>query len=396
MVKFLVTIALLFSANIFAQSYSISKIVVDQNTKQPLPYVDIYNSKNYVTTNTEGKFEMLTQIDSLYFNLLGYQSLKGRLSEFEKASDTIYLKPQEAALEEVHLKDIYEWMDVAFETFRKELHTNPFTHRFFLRATERRNGEIVTLVDIVGKANFKLDEKKENHKAHELLDVEVEHQRSYGVKTHMFHKQSMPKLFQCLWSPFSINFYGPDKTFEDSGLIYGDVKEIKFETKDSIQDRMHFKGHFHIDLENERLVEYKKASTSKTYEVIPFQRFLNYKFRQVISNRHNIYTVNDKSGKVYPKSGTFKYGFEALKKKKALETFDFDIQIIFIDPFIQDNVSKNIKSTTYLTDIDFPYNASFWEKQQLLKLTTEQQNFISRIRAKDDFGYSRNKIISNE
>ncbi len=391
----ILTLCILFF-KISAQEYSISKIVLDHDMKEPLSYVDVYNSENYVTTNTEGRFEMLTTIDSLNFNLLGYQSLKGKLSEFKKASDTIYLKPQMAALEEVHVRDIYEWMEVAFKTYNKEMFSKPFTHRFFLRATERRNGEIVTLVDVVGKAHFKLGKKNGHYKADELADIEVEQQRSYGVKTHIMHKQSLPKIFECLWAPFSINFFGPDKAFEDSGLIYDDVKEIKFETKDSVQDRMHFKGHFHIDLENERLMEYRKASTSKTYEVIPFQRFLNYKFRQVISGRHNIYKIDDKSGKVYPKSGTFKYGIEARKKKKELETFDFDVQMIFLDHFIQDKVNRNIKSTAYLTDIDIPFDATFWEKQQLLKLTKEQQDFIYRIRNKDDFGYRRNKIISNE
>ncbi len=395
-ISLIITLCLFFF-KLSAQEYSISKIVIDHDTKEPLSYVDVYNAINYVTTNEEGRFEMLTEVDSLHFNLLGYQPVKGTLSEFQKKSDTIYLKPRVAALEEVHIKDMFEWMKGAFENYNKEMFSKPFVHRFFLRATERRDGQIVTLIDMTGKAHFKLDKGiGANYKPQDLLAVEIEQQRSYGVKTHFFHKQSMPKLFQCLWTGFSINFFGEDKSFEDRGLVYGDTKEIKFETKDSVQDRMHFKGHFHIDLENERLMEYKKASTSKTYEVIPFQRFLNYKFRQVISGRHNIYKIDDKSGKVYPKSGTFKYGIEARKKKKELETFDFDVQMIFLDPFIQDKVNRNIKSTAYLTDIDIPFDASFWEKQQLLKLTKEQQDFIDRIRSKDDFGYRRNKIISNE
>ncbi len=167
-----------------AQEFSLSKIVVDSISKEPLSYVDVYNKVNYVATNTEGRFGILSKIDTLSFNLLGYYPKQIQITDLSKQTDTIFLSRKEATLREVYIKDYKELIKSTFKNYKKDLLSKSFVHRFYIRAVERRDNKIVTLIDITAKALYKVKQGQQNYKAYDLLDVEVEQLRSYGVKTH--------------------------------------------------------------------------------------------------------------------------------------------------------------------------------------------------------------------
>ncbi len=122
-------LVLIYHASI-AQTFSLEKTVFDKVTKEPLAYVDVYKKNHYVTKNAEGQFEIITNLDSLNFNLLGYKKYKNSITRL-KDEDVILLEPLESNLGEVEVKSDSQWIDTALENHWVEVFGTTFTHRFF-------------------------------------------------------------------------------------------------------------------------------------------------------------------------------------------------------------------------------------------------------------------------
>ena len=137
------------------KSYSqnrLNGIIVDSDTKNSIEYVDIYNSTNFTSTNSEGKFLFVSEKDSVKIRLIGYKSI---YSTFEKIrKDTIFLESKFEALDEIILGNSNSITNVY-----KELHNNypfkPYSESFFLRCFLRKDGVIIKLQDLNGSVNRK-------------------------------------------------------------------------------------------------------------------------------------------------------------------------------------------------------------------------------------------------
>ncbi len=258
----------------------------------------------------------------------------------------------------------------------------------------KRNGEIVTLADFKGKMHFDAEKHKSSSKIRwdpqNWTAVEVEQTRTYGVKTHAFYNATIPSMVGILWAPMTIKYKSKNKVFDDQGIIYGDTKEILFSSSSkSKKEKQKKEGLFHIDLENEHLMEYCRS-------IIPVSKFKNEEYIPARLHRKNTYQIDEITQRKYPKTGVVSEAFSFGRKKQKKQVYEYEVQVVFIAPFITEEIQPNVGGKTKLMDISLPYDADFWESQQVLKLTKEQQEFIDRIRERDNFGYKKNEIISNE
>jgi hypothetical protein len=79
----------------------ITKILVDNLTKNPLNSATINNEKDYTISNTEGYFMFISELDSIKIRMLGYEKIKTTFKKLMNSSDTIYLKQKTYKLQEV-------------------------------------------------------------------------------------------------------------------------------------------------------------------------------------------------------------------------------------------------------------------------------------------------------
>ncbi|HEY4628607.1 MAG TPA: carboxypeptidase-like regulatory domain-containing protein [Flavobacterium sp.] len=90
-------------------SQKVNGIIINNNTRQPLPYVNIININKVrgATTDSRGYFEIDVQPnDTLHFTILGYQSLRVRVTNdwIKNKSTKIQLTEKAIALEEVIIR----------------------------------------------------------------------------------------------------------------------------------------------------------------------------------------------------------------------------------------------------------------------------------------------------
>jgi hypothetical protein len=110
---FVVFFFLVLSAAAFAQvtepSQKVNGIIINNSTKQPLPNVNIINVNKVrgATTDSRGYFEIDVQPnDTLHFTILGFQSLRVRVTNdwIKNKSTKIQLTEKAIALEEVIIR----------------------------------------------------------------------------------------------------------------------------------------------------------------------------------------------------------------------------------------------------------------------------------------------------
>ena len=129
--------ALLFSGLSFSQEFSGK--VLDQKTKQPVPFVTIQYAKNKgVITNEEGVFVINkagTSLDTLVLSSVGYEPQKVKSSELKDG--VIYLKSQVIQLGDVFLSDKKltgrEILERAKEKVSENYNIASAQRRFFFR-----------------------------------------------------------------------------------------------------------------------------------------------------------------------------------------------------------------------------------------------------------------------
>ena len=74
----------------FSQN-TISKYLVDKDTKAPLQSATIHNVNDYTITNNDGYFVFYSTNDSITIKMLGYETLRTTFKALSHTKDTLYL-----------------------------------------------------------------------------------------------------------------------------------------------------------------------------------------------------------------------------------------------------------------------------------------------------------------
>ncbi len=148
--KALISISILIlSINIkLAAQTNINSLILDFETKTPIELVIIYDGRDYVVTNKDGRFNFFTEQDSINIRIIGYETIKDAVSNFINR-DSIFLRSKPFILGEVMLSS-----ETFFDKMAKKVLSDnailPHKEKFFLRALLKRNNEICKFIDVTG------------------------------------------------------------------------------------------------------------------------------------------------------------------------------------------------------------------------------------------------------
>ena len=121
---------------VWAQEFALQGRVVDAETGEPLPYVNIRASEGKATlTNVEGEFKLQAEAEEIVtFSFVGYRKLSQKA---EQASGTIRMKPYTTQMKEVTILPIEkdEILKRIIENLKSDYKTgSKWTRKYFFRA----------------------------------------------------------------------------------------------------------------------------------------------------------------------------------------------------------------------------------------------------------------------
>ena len=168
----------LFTTFCFSQNEK-KAIILDKDDKQAIEFVNIYNSKDFTTSNEDGKFSFNSALDSIYFYKVGYDKLR---TTFDKIQDTVYLEKSVFELAEVVVTNKRGLFQNIKDSLKNNYSLEPYSEKFLLRGVLKYNDSIVRIQDIQGKLKRKtLLYTSEMEVSKKDYEVEITNMRKIGI-----------------------------------------------------------------------------------------------------------------------------------------------------------------------------------------------------------------------
>ncbi|MDT0608601.1 hypothetical protein [Croceitalea rosinachiae] len=352
-------------------------VVLDFDNKNPVEFVDVYNSKDNTITNENGKYFLLSTNDSISFYKLGYEEIK---TTFDKAQDTIYLVAKPFELAEIVVSNEDSLFDMVKKQIAENYPIEEFNEKFFIRSLLRYDGKITRIQDIQGNLKRKtlLYAKGMELKKKDFV-FEVQNMRKIGLKdvtendTNIYFK--FRSLKQILSETVQIslvreNFEIEEKYFDEKNKVRIEFNYIGENIKDNIE------GYYIIDLEDNAILEFYLIRKPKS----DFVQKKDIKFRVTLYEKKVIFKKDSSSGKYVIKNGKLKTTIEVKNNADTFQTF-FESEDVLksYGHFASIKVRKNVNENKDVFKLDFPYNEYFWNTQNQLLLTNEMLVFIKSM-----------------
>lgn len=350
-------------------------IILDSETKEPIEFVNIYNSIDYTLSNEDGRYNLNSEQDSVIFYRVGYDNFE---TTFYQLKDTIFLNKSVFELNEVVVTNAKSLWEKVRDSIKNNYRITPYKEKFFLRSILKYNDTISRIQDLHAKLkrktllyhkDLKLDKKD--------FEVEILNMRKVGQITDrnkVYFKY--PSLFDLLSSFVRLNASGDnfvltEKTFENSEKIKLEFKGKPNTTASPIS------GFYIINTSNNAFEEFHvhhKYDNPKFNE----KRWLRYRTleyelsvifeKNLIENKYFIRTAKS---------------HEIVEATDADHSFNekYDMSFIFssYDNFKDFPVSKNTNVTKDLFKLKHAYDANYWQSQNQLLLTKEMEDFIQTM-----------------
>ncbi|GJH41703.1 hypothetical protein RCZ04_22530 [Capnocytophaga sp. HP1101] len=384
--KAIVYLAFICSPWVVAQN-TISKYLVDKDTKDPLRAATIHNISDYTVTNDDGHFVFYSTNDSITIKMLGYETLKTTfkaLSHIKK--DTLYLTSKSIQLEEVTVSN-KNILQEAYNHATVNYPMEPFVEDFFLRCVLKRNGELVKIEDFSGriKRDKLLGEKKN-------FDFQLLNMRKFGIekkgmRADDFDLPSLNKLFQW-WS--NILFLNPSEySFSRPKVVDEMHQQVDYVPKNE-NDYKRCIGHFIVKNNDYVIKERFHKNNPKVIAQIPFTHKLFIKYRTIDYLYKEKCEKNAKNGKYFIANAIFTGKVEGYVGEERI-VYDVSFELIVTHPFSDMSTFKaNVNGKKELFKLEVPYNKTFWETQNQLPLTNEMCDFINKAHNQKEY-----RVISN-
>lgn len=369
----------------FSQN-TISKYLVDKDTKAPLQSATIHNANDYTITNADGYFVFYSANDSITIKMLGYETLKTTFKALSHTKDTLYLTPKPFQLDEVTLSN-KNIIQEAYNHASTNYPMKPFVEDFFLRCILKRNGELVKIEDFSGRVKRdKLFGVKKEY-AFQILNMRKFGIEKKGLRTDDFELLSLDGLFD--W--YSNNFLLSSKEFKFSypkmiDEIHQQVSHIAINEEDYLKGI----GFFIINTDDYAIKERLYKINPKVIDKIPFTKKLAGKYRAIDYYLREKCEKDSKNNKYFISNGVMTQKVELYTQGERI-VYDVSFELIVTHPFSDLNTFKaNVNGKKELFKLEVPYNKEFWETQNQLPLTNEMRNFINKAHNQKEY-----RVISN-
>ena len=369
----------------FSQN-TLSKYLVDKETKAPLKSATIHNANDYTVTNDDGHFVFYSTNDSITIKMLGYETLKTTFKALSRTKDTLYLTPKPFQLDEVTLSN-KNIIQEAYNHASTNYPMKPFVEDFFLRCILKRNGELVKIEDFSGRIKRDKLFAAEKNYAFQLFNMRKFGIEKKGMRADDFDLPSLNGIFD--W--YSNYFFLDPKEYRFSFLkVIDETHQQVSHTSKNEEDYKKGIGHFIISTDDYAIKERIYKINPKEVDKIPFTKKLSGKYRVID------YYLKEKSEKDTDKNKYFITNAIMSQKIEGYNNgerivYDVSFELIVTHPFSDLNTFKaNVNGKKELFKLEVPYNKEFWEAQNQLPLTNEMRNFINKTH-----NTKEHRVISN-
>ena len=369
----------------FSQN-TISKYLVDKDTKAPLQSATIHNVNDYTITNADGYFVFYSTNDSITIKMLGYETLKTTFKALSHTKDTLYLTPKPFQLDEVTLSN-KNVLQEAYNRASTNYPMEPFAEDFFLRCVLKRNGELVKIEDFSGRIKRdKLFGIKKDF-TFQLLNMRKFGIEKKGLRTDDFELPSLNGIFD--W--YSNYFFLDPKEYRFSFLkVIDETHQQVSHTSKNKEDYKKGIGHFIISTDDYVIKECIYKINPKVVDKIPFTKKLSGKYRAIDYYLREKCEKDSKNNKYFISNGVMTQKVELYTQGETI-VYDVSFELIVTHPFSDLNTFKaNVNGKKELFKLEVPYNKEFWETQNQLPLTNEMRNFINKAHNQKEY-----RVISN-
>lgn len=353
-------------------------VILDNETKEPIEFVSIYNTNNHTLSNSDGRYAFSSKQDSVLFFCIGYDKFE---ANFTQLRDTIFLSKSVFELNEVvvtNAKTIYQKIK---DSISSNYLLIPHTETFFLRALLSKNDSIVRIQDIQGRLRRKTSVYTQGlNITKKDFQVEIQNMRKIGISK---DKNDIYFEFPTLYNIFSefvrINAMGPDFT----------VTEQPFE------NQLYTKVEFHSNLPaNSGVASGQYIINSKDHAILSFKASYTPYYSSEEKSKNKITSkILENNISVFFKQASYKkenlYFINSAKRMAKIQisgpdnSFTDIYKMSIILTTSKSFGAENFKSTTNehkeLFKLKHKYNTTYWQTQNQLLLTDEMQNFIKKI-----------------
>ena len=369
----------------FSQN-TLSKYLVDKETKAPLKSATIHNANDYTVTNDDGHFVFYSSNDSVTIKMLGYETLKTTFKALSRTKDTLYLTPKPFQLDEVTLSNkniIQEAYNHASTNYPME----PFVEDFFLRCILKRNGELVKIEDFSGRIKRdKLLGAKKNF-TFQLLNMRKFGIEKKGVRADDFNIPSLNDVFQ--WWSNILFLDSKEYRFSFLKVIDETHQQVSHSPKNEEDDKSSI-GHFIINTDDYAIKERIHKINPKIIHKIPYTKKPFIKYRTIDYFYKEKCEKDNKNNKYFIANAIVNAKVEGYVGNERI-VYNVSFELIVTHPFSDLNTFKaNVNGKKELFKLDVPYNKEFWETQNQLPLTNEMRNFINKPHNPKEY-----RVISN-
>jgi len=360
---FFLVIQLAFSQN------RLEGIVLDQETKQPIEYVDIYNNLDYTSTNEEGKFLFVSKDDSLKIGILGYETLftTSKLQE----SDTILLSKKIQNLEEVFINSDSNLFKSVVEKLNENYPMAPYKEKFFLRSVLKRNDKIIKLVDFSGRVERKtLFSTKSNPMPKNNYSIEIENLRKAGIKEENI--DFTLSSFEGLFNNF-ITIYMSPEIYDFKYIPFKNSEIVKLEFRPKSPDILYTTGFCIINLEDKAFNEVYISNSQNT----DFIDKKDIKYRTTNYEINITFKKNEKVGKYFLDKASMSASVEVVPGSDDKIIYTVSYKLYTFDNFQNFEITDKINLSKDIFRLKGNYDQSYWQSQNYLLLTEEMQEFLN-------------------
>lgn len=381
---------LLFNFIVTSQTISIRGLLKDAATKEPIiaASIGIQNTGMGTISNEEGVFQLTTpKTGAIIISCLGYKVLTVPVADFGEATLTISLEQSEEILEEVMVTKVpLQQILLDIIAVSKARFNKPITLHTYYREFVKLNGKYKKFSDGLldyhasgGSKKTKTDlVVKQNRSFSLTLPTEDEDQigTTVNVQKGIFNSYNFEFLEKQVVNKKDFENYDftlKSRKNKDGKELYAIIIEPKIEIEKSL-----YEGAFVYDPETKLIydVDLHFAESHKKFpRVISLLGLhvspLDIKFRAAYKMVNNNYVLSHNNRYVHYKVWTKKYQ-EITESRSDLIVTDFE----------KDDLSYNKKDVfkkKYLYEKATKYDGKFWQKNNAIVLTDEEEKVISAL-----------------
>ena len=369
----------------FSQN-TLSKYLVDKETKAPLKSATIHNANDYTVTNDDGHFVFYSSNDSVTIKMLGYETLKTTFKALSRTKDTLYLIPKPFQLDEVTLSN-KNILQEAYNHASTNYPMEPFVEDFFLRCILKRNGELVKIEDFSGRIKRDKLLGAEKNFTFQLLNMRKFGIEKKGVRADDFELPSLNDLFQ--WWSNILFLDSKEYRFSFLKVIDETHHQVSHTPKNEEDDKSSI-GHFIISTDDYAVKERIHKINHKIIHKIPYTKKPFIKYRTIDYFYKEKCEKDTKNNKYFIANAIVNAKVEGYIGDERI-VYDVSFELIVTHPFSDLNTFKaNVNGKKELFKLEVPYNKEFWETQNQLPLTNEMRDFINKPHNTKEY-----RVISN-